>query len=377
MKRAPLAAVLAIGWILVLATPASAHTVSGVGATNWKSVLTSVSPTVPGLSVRLVEGGSRLEVTNHGPEVLVLGYDGEPYLRVGPQGVFENLNSPATYLNCSRVGCTFPAGINKSDPPRWKKISSGQTARWHDHRAHYMGGTQLPPDVARAPDQFHQEANWEVVMTQGSTSISVKGNYSWVPGTSPFPWLAVAAVLVAGGAALGLLGAWGWPLAVAVVLLTVNDIYHAIAIAWYWSGSFVFRLEKFFSGSFYSFVGWVLAAVAAWLLVRRRLDGLYAAVFAGGSAALFTGLLDITVLSRSQAPFAASIAVDRVTVVISLGLGLGVAIGALLAIRSLNPALDISTYEDFDDLEDLEDLEEDQDDDNVDGETARPHPLAD
>jgi hypothetical protein len=69
--------------------------------------------------------------------------------------------------------------------------------------------------------------------------------------------------------------------------------------------------------------------------------------------------------------------VDRVTVVISLGLGLGVAIGALLAIRSLNPALDISTYEDFDDLEDLEDLEEDQDDDNVDGETARPHPLAD
>lgn len=91
MKRATLAAVLAVGWILVLATPASAHTVSGVGATNWKSVLTSVSPTVPGLSVRLVEGGSRLEVTNHGPEILVLGYDGEPYLRVGPEGVFENL----------------------------------------------------------------------------------------------------------------------------------------------------------------------------------------------------------------------------------------------------------------------------------------------
>jgi hypothetical protein len=343
---------LVVGWVLLLAPPASAHTVSGVGATNWKSVLTSVSPAVPGLSVKLVEDGSRVEVTNHGPEIVVIGYQGEPYLRVGPLGVFENLNSPATYLNCSRTGCAFPAGINKDAPPQWKKISSGQTARWHDHRAHYMGSTP-PPDVLRAPNQVHVEANWTIMMTQGQTPITITGNYTWIPGSSSFPWLVLTALLVAAGVALGLFGAWGFPLAAVVVVLTIVDMYHAVGIAWFWSGDLTYRLEKFVSGSYYSFIGWVLGLLGAWLLVRKRVDGLYAVVFAGGSAALFTGLLDFTVLSRSQAPFVASITVDRLTVACSLGLGLGVAIGALLAIRASAPALEDVDYddEDFDESE--------------------------
>jgi hypothetical protein len=347
VRRAAVFVAAALGWVLILAPPASAHSVSGVGATNWKSVVTSVSPQLPGLTVKLVEDGSRLEVTNHGPEIVVQGYEGEPYLRVGPQGVFENLQSPATYLNCTRAGCAFPAGLNKDAPPQWKKISSGQTARWHDHRAHYMG-TQLPPDVAQSPDKVHQEATWTVTMTQGATPIAVTGHYTWVPGASPLPWLLLALGLAGIGAGLGVLGAWGKPLAAAVVVLTLVDIYHAIGIAWFWSGGFSYRLEKFFSGSFYSIVGWVLGFVAAWLLLRRRVDGLYAAVFAGGSAALFTGLLDFTVLSRSQAPFVNSITVDRVTVAISLGLGIGVAIGALIGIRASRPLLDADDYDDDD-----------------------------
>jgi hypothetical protein len=347
MRRLATALALTVGWVLILAAPASAHSVSGVGATNWKSVITSVSPQVPGLTVRLVEDGSRIELTNYGPEVTVQGYEGEPYLRIGPDGVFENLQSPATYLNCSRTGCSFPAGINKDGPPQWKKISSGQTARWHDHRAHYMGG-QPPPDVLQSPGRVHVEASWTITLTRGSTPILVKGNYTWVPSSSPFPWLALAVVLFALGVAAGVLGTWGPRLAVLVALLTVVDIYHAVGIAWFWSGSTAYRLEKFLSGSFYSFIGWVLGALAVWLLVRRRVDGLYAAVFAGGSAALFTGLLDFTVLSRSQAPFAAPITVDRLSVVTSLGLGLGVAVGALLAIRATTPRVE-EVYDDEDD----------------------------
>jgi hypothetical protein len=163
----------------------------------------------------------------------------------------------------------------------------------------------------------------------------------------------LAAVLAAIGVAMGVLGAWGWPLAFAVVLLTLNDIYHAVGIAWFWSGSSVYRLEKFVAGSFYSMVGWVLGAVAAWLLVRRRIDGLYAAVFAGGSAALFTGLLDLTVLSRSQAPFAGSLTVDRVSVAVSLGLGVGIAVGALIAIRASKPLEGGYQYDDLDDEDEL------------------------
>ena len=343
VRRAALGMMIVVGTLLALAQPAAAHSVSGVGATNWRSVLTGVSPQVPGLEVRLVEGGSRIELTNHGAEVVVAGYSGEPYLRVGPQGVFQNLRSPATYLNCNRNGCSVPVEADPQAPPEWKRLSSSRTVRWHDHRAHYMGN-EPPPDVLRAPDKVHVEAQWTVKLQQGPTPITVTGNYTWVPSSNPFPWLVVTIVLAMAVIALGLTGAWGRPLAMAVVALTLNDIYHAVAIAWFWSGSFVYRLTKLFGGSFYSIVGWVLGLVAARLLWQRRVDGLYAAVFAGGSAALFTGLLDFTVLSRSQAPFAGSITVDRLTVAISLGVGVGVMVAALIAIRSTRPA-----YDDFDD----------------------------
>ena len=106
MRRTSLTVLVALLWLLVTASPASAHTVSGVGATNWQTSLIGVHPAVPGLAVRVVETGSKLEVSNTGAELVVIGYDGEPYLRVGPHGVFENLQSPATYLNCSRAGCS-------------------------------------------------------------------------------------------------------------------------------------------------------------------------------------------------------------------------------------------------------------------------------
>jgi hypothetical protein len=53
------------------------------------------------------------------------------------------------------------------------------------------------------------------------------------------------------------------------------------------------------------------------------------------SAALFTGILDFTVMARSQAPFNGPMVVDRVTVAVSLGLGVGLALGAVLALRRI------------------------------------------
>ena len=53
--------------IIGFASPASAHSVSGVGATNWQTTLTSLSPAPAGLTVKVVENGSRLELTNRRP----------------------------------------------------------------------------------------------------------------------------------------------------------------------------------------------------------------------------------------------------------------------------------------------------------------------
>jgi hypothetical protein len=332
MRRTTITVVTALIWLVALASPASAHTVSGVGATNWQTTLGTISPAVPGLTIKVVETGSRLELTNHGPEVVVLGYEQEPYLRVGPHGVFENVLSPATYLNCSRNGCPVSSVANPQAPPQWKQISSGPTVRWHDHRIHWMG-TQLPPDVRRAPGQVHQRPPWTVTLKQGATLITVTGHLTWVPGPSPLPWLLLALLLLVGAAAVGVAGAWGLPMAVLVALLTVNDLYHALAIAFSVSGGFGSQMLRFFTGSFYSIIGWILGLLAVRLLLGRRVDGLYAAAFAGVSAALFTGLLDVTVLSHSEAPFNGPLGLDRVTVAVSLGLGIGVAAGAVLALR--------------------------------------------
>jgi hypothetical protein len=92
------------------------------------------------------------------------------------------------------------------------------------------------------------------------------------------------------------------------------------------------------AGSYYSFIGWILGVIAIRLLVRRSVDGLYAAVFTAASAFLFSGLLDLTTLHRSQAPFVWGIGWDRVTVTIALGGGLGVGLGAAWALRRAHPS---------------------------------------
>ncbi|MGH9032785.1 MAG: hypothetical protein ACRDZV_11725, partial [Acidimicrobiia bacterium] len=82
------------------AAPAAAHGTSGPDATNYETRVHEISPPTPGLSVRAIDLGERLELRNTtGTDVVVLGYHDEPYLRVGPDGVFENRRSPAAYLN--------------------------------------------------------------------------------------------------------------------------------------------------------------------------------------------------------------------------------------------------------------------------------------
>jgi hypothetical protein len=336
-------AVVAAGFGLVVASagPAAAHTVSGIGATNWVTRITSVQPVVPGLRMRVVELGNRLELSNTGPEVIVLGYQGEPYLRVGPSGVWTNLNSAATYLNRTRQGnAPVPAGLptDASAAPRWEQISSGHLVRWHDHRIHWMGSA-LPPNVQRAPNQEHVQFAWHVDLRQGATPVAVTGELRWVPGPSAWPWVGVALVIAVGCVALGRLpvSTAMAVLAVAVGALVVVDIVHAVGVAGAVVGGFGAQAGKFVAGSYYSFVGWILGVVAVPLLGRRNIDGLYAAVFMAASAFLFSGLLDLATLHRSQAPFAWGSGWDRVTVTIALGGGLGLGLGAVWALQRARP----------------------------------------
>src|SRR5699024_6824010 len=113
----------------------------------------------------------------------------EPYLRVGPAGVFENRSSPAVALNRTRV----PTGRARSGPigpPRWVRVSTGSTARWHDHRAHWMGGA-TPGPVRRDPDRSHVIERWRIPLrVDGAASgeAAITGTVRWDPPPNAALW---------------------------------------------------------------------------------------------------------------------------------------------------------------------------------------------
>ena len=131
---------VAVSWLLVGAgaTPVAAHTVGGAQASNYQTRIRAIEPAVAGLRVEVVDAGTRLRLRNPtGLEVVVLGYAGEPYLRVGPAGVFENRRSPATYRNRVRIAPAPPrptpirprhrSGGAWTEVTRWPGTTTGRT----------------------------------------------------------------------------------------------------------------------------------------------------------------------------------------------------------------------------------------------------------
>jgi hypothetical protein len=339
VRRIGATVVVAFLWVtaasVLTAPPASAHSVAGVAGTNYRTRLLSVTPSVPDLKVRVIETGSRLELSNKtGQDAVVLGYQSEPYLRVGSSGVFENLRSPATYLNATRKGTTpVPSTASPAAAPEWHKISSATTARWHDHRIHWMGN-QNPPIVRRAPSRQHvivPEWDVQVRLASGQT-VAVKGDLVWVPGPTTVPWLVLGLMLLGAAVLAGMASAWAPLIAVLLSTLVAVDVVHEVGIAFANAGPPGVKLARLAVGSLFSIVAWVIAVLGVRALSKRPGDGLLMAAFAAVVIALFGGLGDLTSLFSSQLPFAFSGWMARAAVAVSLGLGFGLAAGAVLAI---------------------------------------------
>ena len=320
--------VVVVGALIALtpASPAAAHSVAGMGATNYLARLRSVEPVVSGVEIRVVEHGNRIQLTNtSGEDVIVLGYQDEPYLRVGPDGVFENVRSPATYVNRERSATAdIPASADADASPEWRRVSDGRTARWHDHRLHHMGAA----DSQAARD-------WTVTMRHGDTTIRATGDLVWVPGPSGAPWLVGAALLAAATAAMALTGAWAPTLAAITAVLVAIDIANVAGTAAFASGSFIAAVGDTLGGSVLSILGWAAGVAAVWLLTRRRPEGLFAAGVAGVSIAVNGGLADLSVLDRSQLPFAWPEVLARAAVAGAIGLGLGLVAAAFIGVARL------------------------------------------
>lgn len=187
--------------LLATGAPASAHGPTPDG-TNYLSTVTGIAAAggggagarPDGVTWRVLGGDALLQVRNTGDRrLIVLGYDGEPYLRVGRDGVFENRNSPAVYLNTDRFGMvTVPPDVDPRAAPDWRELTGAPQWQWHDHRIHWMSPTR-PPKVRDDPDTAQQVLSWTVPFELGDRDLVVQGALRWIPPAAPWPWLAIAA----------------------------------------------------------------------------------------------------------------------------------------------------------------------------------------
>ena len=319
--------------VVFSAAPASAHGVGGIQPTNYRTTVAPITPAVRGLELRSVDLGNRLELENTtGRDVIVVGYEGEPYLRVGPRGTFENTHSPAVYLNKSAntTPRTLPKTADPAAPPEWRKVSSSTTARWHDHRAHWMG-TSDPGIVARDRGSPHLIQRFTIHLRLADRKLSARGAVLWEPGPSPWPWVGFAVLLIVLGVVVARTRRWDRWAAAMLAVLMVAEALHVVGV---WGATTQSQWSDL-AQSAYSLGGIVLGAIALERLARR---GGYAAapllLCAGLFLGIAGGLADVTTLSHSQLPTTLPDWLTRLAVATVLGLGAAVATIAALHLRA-------------------------------------------
>jgi hypothetical protein len=324
---------------VALAGPASAHVGGGAAGSDFDARITAVEPPIPDVTVRILQFGDELELVNRtGTEVTVPGYSDEPYLRIGPDGVWRNRNSPATWINLDRYGRTaLPEGASSDAEPEWERVSTEPHYVWHDHRTHWMSENTLPPQVAAAPDRSHTVSEWTVPLRHGETPVEVAGVLTWSP--PPPAWLVwpLYAVLAAAALAAGALARTARPLGALLLVGAAGALWHAastpeppVSIASH-TGAIVSALLPAGTAMLVAALGFRAARRG-----RGAMTGLLAVVL--GWLLLVQGLPDVDVLWSAHVLSAGPQPLARAAVAVLVVLGAGLVAGGIAAVRRFREA---------------------------------------
>lgn len=337
-RRTSAALGAALALVLTMGAPAHAHGADAPDATNYKVTIVGI-PELAGLEIITIEAGARLQLTNNtGRNIEVLGYQSEPYLEVRPDGVYENIHSPATYLNITIAHVDPPAHADPTLPPEWKKVSDKPVYRWHDQRVIW---TELrpPPQVLADPQAPHHIRDWTVPMRVGATPLELTGTLEWIPPPAAGLWWVIAAV---GATLLALLGlirrnrAVGVVLAFSVIAAGVLALIYGVARERD-AGNIAFGdiFVQLFAAQLWPTVTSIVAVAAGvYALVRRDAD--FALVLAGAAVGLFAGMVNAAVFHRSVIPVHWPTTTARVVIVSVIVLGAGAAVAAMLRLRGVS-----------------------------------------
>jgi hypothetical protein len=177
------------------AEPASAD---AAGPTDYRTDIVGIEPAVDTIELAMIGGDSFIQLTAIEPiEVMVVGYQGEPYLRFDADGtVWQNERSPSRWLNDDRYAeSEIPEDATADAQPDWQVVGSGGSYAWHDHRTHWMNRAKPP---GADPGDTVLEAVLPLLVDGTEVVVTVRS----VLLESPAPWPA----LLGGIGALALIG---------------------------------------------------------------------------------------------------------------------------------------------------------------------------
>ena len=316
-QRLVVAALAAVA-TLVPAQPALAHG-GGDATSNYRTRVLDVQPEVADLTVQMDSVRGTVRLTYAGPGTLVvIGYDDEPYLRVGPQGVEQNRHSPATYLNQDRYArVALPSEADADAEPQWDAVSDGRTVEFHDHRTHWMS-TVPPAQVQADPDEVTVIFDrWQIPMTLDGQPITIAGDLTWVPPPSRLPWVAVGVVVAALTAVAMSRRRW---LRTGLAVAAIGTIVFCIDTVGYWRASDAAGAQLLW------LLGWPLVAIGATTAVavglRRQPDVASGWMALAALVVAAVGGWDrIDVITHSQIQSAHPDWLTRASAVVCLALG--------------------------------------------------------
>ena len=167
------AVVLALVAFVAFAAPtaASGHIRTGVVAVDYRARVFPVrSPLRAAAEVHVYESDQALGLAvRRGHTVVVLGYLGEPFLRIDAAGVAVNASSP-TAAAAGLLRTIHPAA------PGWHLTSRRRMAVWHDARVR-----GLPPGLERR--------EWAIPLVVDGRRVRLEGEIWRIHSPSPWPWI--------------------------------------------------------------------------------------------------------------------------------------------------------------------------------------------
>jgi hypothetical protein len=183
VRRAALVRTCAAVGLVALAAPAAAdaHLRTGTVAVDYRATVTT--PRQAAYAVGVYESDRALHLTvSPGHSVVVLGYLGEPFLRLDARGVAVNAASPtAASAGVLKKGAEVTAAR-----PAWLLRRGRRAVVWHDARVQ-----SLPSSRTRG--------SWTVPVVVDGRRSRIAGEIERLPRPPLWPWLVLLGIVVAAG----------------------------------------------------------------------------------------------------------------------------------------------------------------------------------